>query len=128
MLEREEYIFTCPTKKDCEIREIRVSLDPSLLDCFGFNCPFCKARMKLKGRVPKAPKYLTCYMCEQDNGGHCFLVDNPKKNEDLGMPSCCPYGLNVYADFTAEPLPRVVKEECLCDPTKKRKHAGRCKL
>jgi hypothetical protein len=45
-------------------------------------------------------EFLTCYMCEEDNGGPCHIIDNPRKNKDLGMPSCCPYGLNVYADFT----------------------------
>jgi hypothetical protein len=45
-------------------------------------------------------EFLTCYLCEEENGGPCHLVDNLKKNKDLGMPSCCPYGLNIYADFT----------------------------
>jgi hypothetical protein len=45
---------------------------------------------------------LTCYLCEEDNGGHCHLPINEKKIKELGWPTCCPYGLNVYADFTQE--------------------------
>lgn len=55
-------------------------------------------------------EFLTCYICEEDNGGPCHIIDNPAKNKDLGMPSCCPYGLNVYADFTGhakiQPFPQ----------------------
>jgi hypothetical protein len=96
---KQEYVLACPTKTGCVIKEIRVLLFPELLDTFGFNCPFCQAQMINRG---KAPSYLTCYLCEEDNGGHCYLSDNEKKIEDLNMPTCCPYGLNVYADFTRE--------------------------
>jgi len=60
----------------------------------------------------EAPEFLTCYMCEETNRGPCHIVDNPEKNKDMGMPSACPYGLNVYADFTGHKDPFIpgVKE------------------
>jgi hypothetical protein len=46
-------------------------------------------------------EFLTCYMCEENLGlKPCHIIDDPEKNKRLGMPSVCPYGLDVYADFT----------------------------
>lgn len=47
-LEKRRYKYLCPTE-DCEIQFVVVKLDPELLDCFGFCCPFCDATMELKG-------------------------------------------------------------------------------
>jgi hypothetical protein len=108
-IKRKAYVFTCPKiiNKSCEIVSITILLDPDLLDCFGMKCPFCGEHMINTG---ESRKFLICYLCEEDNGGVCFLHDNEKKRKELGGPSCCPYGLNVYADFTGLPEDYIIPE------------------
>jgi hypothetical protein len=41
---------------------------------------------------------LKCDSCEN---GPCRMENNRKLIKKLGMPTDCPYGLPIYADFTA---------------------------